>query len=81
MKNSNSMDTVNNIRTSTPTWGIKDKYLDQLHSDFQLLAEIVLSQIKMASTLVNNSRDKEMMAELKRNEKIINSLTSPSRRR
>ncbi len=74
MKNSNSMDTVNNIRTSTPTWGIKDKYLDQLHSDFQLLAEIVLSQLKMASTLVNNSRDKEMMAELKRNEKIINSL-------
>jgi len=54
--------------------GIKDNYLDQLHSDFQLLAEIVLSQLKMASTLVDKSRDKELVAELKRNEKIINSL-------
>jgi len=74
MKNSNSMDGIKKIRESTPALGIKDNYLDQLHSDFQLLAEIVLSQLKMASTLVDKSRDKELVAELKRNEKIINSL-------
>jgi len=28
------MDTQNEHRESTPTLGIKDKYLEQLHSDF-----------------------------------------------
>ena len=39
-----------------------------------MLAEIVLSQLKMVSALLDNSRDKELVAGLRRNEKIINSL-------
>ena len=48
--------------------GIKDKYLAQLHSDFQLLSEIVLSQIKMAATLVHDNHNEEVVSELRRNE-------------
>ncbi|MCE5205895.1 MAG: hypothetical protein LLF80_07315 [Porphyromonadaceae bacterium] len=68
------MDTQNENRESTPTLGIKDKYLDQLHSDFQLLSEIVLTQISLASSLLHQKPDEQVLLELKRNEKIINSL-------
>ena len=59
---------------TAPALGIKDKYLDQLHSDFELLSEIVLTQIKTASQLVHDNHNEQIMAELMRNEKIINSL-------
>lgn len=39
-----------NVNTSNVK-GIKDNYLDQLHGDFQLISEIVLAQIKLASDL------------------------------
>ena len=66
------MDALNENKPSA--LGIKDKYLAQLHSDFQLLSEIVLSQIKMAATLVHDNHNEEVVSELRRNEKIINSL-------
>lgn len=66
------MDALN--ENNPPVLGIKDKYLAQLHSDFQLLSEIVLSQIKMAATLVYDNHNEEVVTELRRNEKIINSL-------
>ena len=65
------MDTLNDKMKSAPVPGIKDKYLDQLHSDFQLLSEIVLTQIKIASSLVHDSHNMEIIAELKRNEKLL----------
>ncbi len=68
------MDTLNENRGTAPALGIKDKYLDQLHSDFELLSEIVLTQIKTASQLVHDNHNEQIMAELTRNEKIINSL-------
>jgi len=68
------MDTLNEKKEPTPALGIKDKYLEQLHSDFQLVSEIVLTQISMASSLLHQDPDEAMLLELKRNEKIINSL-------
>lgn len=68
------MDTQNDNRESTPTVGIKDKYLEQLHSDFQLVSEIVLTQITLASSLLHQKPDELVLIELKRNEKLINSL-------
>ena len=65
---------LNENMDSTSGLGIKDRYLDQLHSDFQLLSEIVLSQIKTASSLVHDNNNEELVTELRRNEKIINSL-------
>ena len=68
------MDTQNDNRESTPTVGIKDKYLEQLHSDFQLVSEIVLTQISLASSLLHQKPDELVLIELKRNEMLINSL-------
>lgn len=61
-------------RDFTPAMGIKDKYLEQLQSDFQLLSEIVLTQISLASSLLHDNLREDVLLELKRNEKIINSL-------
>lgn len=64
-----------NEKNNTPyVPGIKDNYLDQLHGDFQLLSEIVLSQMKLASDLMHDNRNEKIITQLKRNEKIINSL-------
>lgn len=68
------MDTLNDKINTPSVPGIKEKYLDQLHSDFQLLSEIVLTQIKLASTLVHDNHNKQIIDELRRNEKIINSM-------
>ncbi len=68
------MDTRNEKKDNYPFVGIKEQYLDQLHSDFQLLTEIVLSQMMKATELLHDNHNKEIVKELKRNEKIINSL-------
>ena len=68
------MDKLNEKREPTPALGIKDKYLEQLHSDFQLISEIVLTQISLASSLLQQTPNEVLLFELKRNEKIINSL-------
>lgn len=68
------MNTLNENRSTTPVLGIKDKYLDQLHSDFQLLSEIVLTQMIKAEELVYDNHNKDLVDILKRNEKLINSL-------
>lgn len=68
------MNTLNENRSSTPVLGIKDKYLDQLHSDFQLLSEIVLTQMIKAEELVYDNHNKDLVDILKTNEKLINSL-------
>ncbi|HBK30428.1 MAG TPA: PhoU family transcriptional regulator [Porphyromonadaceae bacterium] len=56
------------------TSGIKDKYLDQLESDFQLLTEIVLTQMTLIAQLLDDTQNPEYTKQLKRNEKIIDSL-------
>ncbi|NLX65325.1 MAG: hypothetical protein GXZ19_00855 [Bacteroidales bacterium] len=68
MNNSNEKGSTSYVR------GIKDNYIDQLHGDFQLISEMVLTQIKLASDLVLDNHNKETIPQLKRNEKIINSL-------
>lgn len=68
------MNTQNENRAGSPVVGIKDKYLDQLHSDFQLLSEIVLTQMIKAAELLHDNHNPDLIALLKRNEKIINSL-------
>lgn len=68
------MDTQNENRTGTPVVGIKDKYLDQLHSDFQLLSEVILTQMIKAAELLQDNHNTDILDFLKKNEKIINSL-------
>src|SRR5690554_6462516 len=68
------MDTQNENRTGTPVVGIKDKYLDQLHSDFQLLSEVILTQMIKAAELLQDNHNTDILDILKKNEKIINSL-------
>ncbi len=68
------MDTPNENIHPSPVLGIKDKYLEQLQSDFQLLSEIVLTQTMLASRLMYDNHNDELVEELKRNEKIIDSL-------
>lgn len=57
----------------SPVFGIKTKYLEELESDFQLLSEIVISQISLTSQLMHNP-EKELITQINRNEKIIDSL-------
>lgn len=68
------MSTENEKKTSSYVRGIKDNYLDQLHGDFQLISEIVLSQIKLASDFAQDNSNKDIVPQLRRNEKLINSL-------
>jgi phosphate transport system protein len=68
------MNTQSENINSTPVLGIKDKYLAQLHSDFLLLSEIVLTQMIKAEELVYDNHNKDIVDLLKRNEKVINSL-------
>ncbi len=65
---------THNENTNPITLGIKDKYLDQLHSDFHLLSEIVLTQMIKAEELVHDNHNKDLVSLLKKNEKVINSL-------
>ena len=57
---------------------IKSKYLEQLLNDFELLSEIVLSQINMTRTLMlfntDNERNVELYETIERNEKLIDGL-------
>ncbi|HLW10035.1 MAG TPA: PhoU domain-containing protein [Fermentimonas sp.] len=68
------MNTKNENTNPSTAVGIKDKYLEQLHSDFLLLSEIVLTQMIKAEELVHDNHNKELVLLLKRNEKVINSL-------
>ncbi|MFA6750617.1 MAG: PhoU domain-containing protein [Fermentimonas sp.] len=68
------MDVQNEYKYESPVRGIKDKYLDQLHSDFQLLSEVVLTQMIKAAELLQDNHNPDILELLKRNEKIINSL-------
>ena len=53
---------------------IKNRYLDELQEDFQLLAEIVLSQLDELKTLLENINEESVQKQLSRNEKLIDSL-------
>lgn len=68
------MNSGNETGQSPHIRGIKNNYIDQLHGDFQLISEIVLTQIKLASDLVVDNHNQEIIPQLKRNEKLINSL-------
>ena len=57
---------------------IKEKYFDQLQSDFQLLSEIVLEQLANTRRLLNDKND-ELFVLMKKNEKIIDSLDNSIR--
>lgn len=63
----------NQTTEKTPIIGIKDKYLEELRSDFQLLSEIVLTQIPLTSQLMHEVSE-ELITQINRNEKIIDSL-------
>ncbi len=52
---------------------IKEKYFDQLQSDFQLLSEIVLEQLENSQRLLID-KNEDLFALMKKNEKIIDSL-------
>lgn len=68
------MDNVNEQKSLSYVKSIKDNYLEQLHGDFQLISELVLTQIKLASDLAKDNHNEELVPQLKRNEKLINSL-------
>ncbi|MGI6370803.1 MAG: hypothetical protein GX372_01285 [Ignavibacteria bacterium] len=72
----NKIDNMNNDTTQTENivMGIKDKFLYQLESDFQLLSEIVLSQMDFLQQLLSENPDKKIYQQIKRNEKLIDSL-------
>lgn len=53
--------------------GIKEKYLDQLQSDFVLLSELVLEQLGNTEKLLNEQNE-NLFVQMKKNEKIIDSL-------
>lgn len=67
------MDTLNN-NLGFPGSLIKEKYLEELQSDFRILSEIVLNQIALTQQLLENKFDKEVLSRIARNEKIIDSL-------
>lgn len=54
--------------------GIKNRYLEELHSDFSLLSEIVLTQMVKAQELVHDNHNEDILGLIGRNEKIINTL-------
>lgn len=68
------MNNGNDKRKSLYVRGIKNNYIEQLHGDFQLISEIVLTQLKLASDLVKDNTNTEIIPQQKRNEKLINSL-------
>lgn len=68
------MDAINPQQKYEAVVGIKDKYLEQLASDFALLSEIVLTQMTTIAQMLNEPISKEELIQLKRNEKIIDSL-------
>jgi len=53
---------------------IKDKFLEELQSDFRILVEIVLNQIALTQKLLENNPVEEVSDEIARNEKLIDSL-------
>ncbi|HOV71756.1 MAG TPA: PhoU domain-containing protein [Dysgonamonadaceae bacterium] len=67
------MDTFNNNLGLSNSL-IKEKYLEELQSDFRILSEIVLNQIALTQKLLENNLDEEVLMEISRNEKIIDSL-------
>ncbi|MFY9118260.1 MAG: PhoU domain-containing protein [Dysgonamonadaceae bacterium] len=67
------MDTLNN-NLGFPGSLIKEKYLEELQSDFRILSEIVLNQIALTQQLLENKFNKEVLSRIARNEKIIDSL-------
>lgn len=67
------MDTFNNNLGLSNSL-IKEKYLEELQGDFRILSEIVLNQIALTQKLLENNLDEEVLMEISRNEKIIDSL-------
>lgn len=53
---------------------IKDKYLMDLQGDFQLLSELLLMQITHTKTILEDEFSEEIMFQIQRNEKLIDSL-------
>ncbi|MGI6342300.1 MAG: phosphate signaling complex PhoU family protein [Bacteroidales bacterium] len=68
------MDNNNINQPEDSIMGIKEQYISQLESDFQLLTEIVLSQMDYVHRMLTENSDKEITLEIKRNEKLIDSL-------
>ncbi|MDD3738299.1 MAG: PhoU domain-containing protein [Lentimicrobiaceae bacterium] len=67
-------DNINLQQPENVIMGIKDQYLSQLESDFQLLTEIVLSQMDFVRHMLVEKPSKEINSQIKRNEKLIDSL-------
>ncbi len=72
----NKIDNMNNDTTGTENvvMGMKDKFLYQLESDFQLLSELILLQMDFVHQLLAEEPNEEIYPQLKRNEKLIDLL-------
>lgn len=68
------METRNGDSVEDRSMGIKNRYLEELHNDFSLLSEIVLTQMVKAQELVHDNRNEDILGLIGRNEKIINTL-------
>ena len=68
------METINMEPSKEKEGGIKDNYLSLLESDFQLLTEIIFTQMSLTAELMSDKDNEDILAQLKRNEKIVDSL-------
>lgn len=53
---------------------MKNKYLERITEDFQVLSKVVLRQINLTTLLVEDNRNEEIHTEINNNERIIDSL-------
>ncbi len=53
---------------------IKSKYLSKISGDFQLLSEIVLKQLQLTRSLLEDIRNEQLFDEIEKNESLIDSL-------
>ena len=63
-----------NENSDIPSSHIKEDFLEELHANFQILSEIVLEQLSLTQKLLENNINSEVLEEITRNEKLIDSL-------
>ena len=56
-----------------PSSHIKENFLEELNANFQILSEIVLKQITLSQELLEHDVNDDVLEEITRNEKIIDS--------
>lgn len=53
---------------------LKEKVLNRITEDFQVMAKVVIKQINLTKTLMEDNRNEEIYTEINNNERIIDSL-------